>query len=758
MTDLDVLDESDQDEVDPPERRSRRLSGLPDLSDLSTRNRNLAVGIGLVLAYFGLYNLPVTADFIQDRVPYSVLFIGTVQGTTTALLAMGLILIYRTNRFVNFSYAAMGALPGAFALGLHLERGLPFFAALVLAVVIGVVVGFLTELVIRRFKNSSRLIVTVASIGLAQIFGVISLFANKSIGFISLAGGFTIPLDLRLTLEGGIKTMTGDEILIIAVVPAVIAGLAWFLLRTDAGVAIRASAENEDRALLLGIPVYKLGRIVWMIAGGLAALTYVLQAPSSGISPGVVSAGPAVLLPALAAAVVARLESLPTAFLAGIGLGMLDQVVRWNGTGTPSITTMFFLAVILIALLAQRASLSRAMNSESASFTSDGIVKPVPRELSHLPEVKYVKWALYVVVGLLFVYIPYTWGPSNQLLAGIAMVWAMVGVSLVLLTGWGGHISLGQFAIAGVGGLLAGNLLLNTELDFFLVIVGAGGAGALTALVVGLPALRIRGLFLAVSTLAFAVALNSYVLNPSNFDSIIPDNIVRPILWQRWDLESGYPMYAVCLVFLVLSVLAAKSVRGTRAGRVIIGTRDNERAADSASVPTTKIKLAAFLVSGAIAGVAGALHVTILHGLNQGTYSPEMSLEVFSTAVIGGLGSITGAISGVLFFQVLASITSLGEIRPLISGAGLLVVLLVFPGGLAQLAAGFRDRYLRRVAERRGIIVPSLVADKKTDGDEASNQDEGLLRGALGGIEDDDDLDDSAGADADDDALVGSPT
>lgn len=727
--------------------------------NLDRRSRNMMIGLGVVALYFGLYNLPITADFIQDRAPYAVLFIGTVQGTTTALLAMGLILIYRTNRFVNFSYAAMGALPGAFALGLHLEHGFPFFAALGLAVVIGVVVGFLTELVIRRFKNSSRLIVTVASIGLAQIFGVLSLLANKAIGFISLAGGFTIPLDLRLSLEGGIKTMTGDEILIIAVVPAVIAGLAWFLLRTDAGVAIRAAAENEDRALLLGIPVYKLGRIVWMIAGGLAALTYVLQAPSAGVSPSVVSAGPAVLLPARAAAVVARLESLPVAFLAGIGLGMLDQIVRWNGTGTPSITTMFFLAVILVALLAQRASLSRAMNSESASFNAEGIVKPVPRELRHLPEIRYVKYALWAAVALLFVFVPYTWGPSNQLLAGIAIVWAMVGVSLVLLTGWGGHISLGQFAIAGVGGLLAGNLLLDTGLDYFLIVLGSGGAGALTALVVGVPALRIRGLFLAVSTLAFAVALNSYVLNPDNFSSIIPGNIVRPILWERWDLERGYPMYAMCLAFLALSVLAAKSVRGTRAGRVIIATRDNERAADSVSVPTTKIKLAAFLVAGAIAGVAGALHVTILHGLNQGTYSPEMSLDVFSTAVIGGLGSITGAIIGVLFFQYLSSITALGDIRPLISGAGLLVVLLVFPGGFAQLAASVRDRYLRRVAERRGILVPSLVADKRADDEADDDQDEGLLRGALGGIDADaappDRTGEPAGDTADDDTLVG---
>jgi branched-chain amino acid transport system permease protein len=724
-----------------------RIPGADGLDGLSKKAKTTLALAGLVLGYALLYVLPGTGDFLREKAPYGVLFIGTVQGTTTALLAMGLILIYRTNRFVNFSYAAMGALPGAFALGLHLEQGLPFFAALALAVVIGVVVGFLTELLIRRFKGASRLILTVASIGLAQIFGVLSLLANKAIGFISLAGGFTIPLDVRFTLD--VKTMTGDEILIIAVVPAVIAGLAWFLLKTDAGVAIRAAAENEDRALLLGIPVYKLGRIVWMIAGGLAALTYVLQAPSSGVSPSVVSAGPAVLLPALAAAVVARLESLPMAFAAGIGLGMLDQLVRWNGTGSPSITTMFFLAVILIALLLQRASLSRAMNSESAAFSSEGVIKPVPIELRHLPEVRIAKVVLSVAVLALLVFVPLTWGPSNQLLAAIAMVWAMVAVSLVILTGWGGHISLGQFAIAGMGGLLAGNVLQRGDIDYFLVLTGAGLVGALTALVVGLPALRIRGLFLAVSTLAFAVALNSYVLNRDNFSSIIPGDITRPVLWERWDLERGYPMYAVCLSFLLLSVLAARSVRGTRAGRVIIATRDNERAADSASVPTTRIKLAAFLVAGTIAGIAGALHVTILHGLNQGTYSPEMSLEVFSTAVIGGLSSVSGAIGGVLLFQWLGSITALGDVRQLISGAGLLVVLLVFPGGLAQLAASVRDRFLRRIAERHDILVPSLVADKRVDSEEEKAEESDLLRGALGGVDDEPTT-------AHDDELVGS--
>ena len=673
-----------------------------------------------------IYALPGIGDFLVEKAPFGILVVGAIRGTITALIAFGLILIYRTNRFVHFGYASMGSLGGVLALALHFEHGVPYFATIPIGVGLGVAVGALTELLIRRFRHSSRLIVTVASIGLAQIYGVIELFGAKGLGFVSLASGFSIPLDVSINV--GVKTLFSDEILIMACVPVAIAGLAWFLLATDAGVAIRASAENEDRALLLGIPVHKLGRIVWMIAGGLAALTFILQAPSSGIAPGAAAAGPIVLLPALAAAVVARMESLPVAFVTGIALGVVEQLVRWNSE-TPSFTSIVFLGIILVALFLQRASLSRAMNSESASFSSEGIIKAIPAELRPLREIKIATGVLLTTVLAVFVLVPATWGPSNQFLAAIAMVWAMVAVSLVMLTGWGGHISLGQFAIAGMGGLLAGNLLQNNSVDFFVALLAAGAAGGITALVVGVPALRIRGLFLAVTTLAFAVTMDQYILNDANFPNIIPSDITRPLLWERFDLEEGYPMYLVCLSFLVLSLLVARSIRNSRAGRVMIATRDNERAAASTSVPVTQMKLASFMTAGFIAGVAGGLHVTLLHSLNPGTYDPAMSLEVFATSVIGGLSSLPGAVAGVLFFQYLSTLTWLAEARPLVSGAGLVFVLLAFPGGLAQLAGNQRDKWLTRIADKHGILVPSLVADKRVDDadDAAAPADPGLL-------------------------------
>jgi branched-chain amino acid transport system permease protein len=597
---------------------------------------------------------------------------------------------------------------------MYLQHHWSYWVIMPLGVLGGIVVGALTEfLVIRRFQNSSRLILTVASIGLAQLLGGFELVGTKAIKFIGLTGAFPVPISFKQKID--VATLGGDQLMIILSVPVIVAALAWFLLKTDAGVAVRASAENVDRALLAGIPVRRLSTLVWMIAGGLATLTYLLKAPFTGVAPGVAANGPTVLLPGLAAAVVARMESLPVAFGAGIGLGIMEQVVRWNTSGTPSFQNVVFLVVIIGALLLQRGTLSRAKAGAVSSWSATGVVKPVPRELRHLPEVRYLKAAVLTIVGLAFVIVPAGWSNSAKLTAAFAIVWAMVGVSLVTLTGWGGHISLGQFGIAGVGAVVAGNLVGRSHADLFVALIAAGLAGAAIALVVGLPALRIQGLFLAVTTLAFAIALDSYVFNPNRFGWLLPKDVVRPFLWDRFDLESNYAMYMLCLGFLGLSILAAISVRKARAGRVVIATRDNQRAADAAAVPTTNVKLAAFIISGVIAGVAGGLHVMLLHRLGLHSYDPIDSLTVFSTAVIGGLGSISGAIAGVLVFRYLETITALGDLRLAITGTGLLVVLYALPGGFGQVIMSTRDRYLRWVARRRDILVPSLVADRRTD-------------------------------------------
>src|SRR5437016_7038170 len=230
--------------------------------------------LAVVLGWLGV------SAVLPKGAPLGVVLTGAVFGTATALLAMGLILIYRATRIVNFAQVGLGGVGGILAVNLFLHQGWPYFLCLALGVVVGIGVGALVDVaVIRRFRNASRLLLTVATIGLAQVLGGLELLIPRWVGAPSpLNGGYATPVSsIRLHVDPVI--ITGDHLLIVAVLPVVIAALAWFLLRTDNGIAVRAAAENADRALLLGIPVRRLSTIVWAIAGGLSALPFMLDGP-----------------------------------------------------------------------------------------------------------------------------------------------------------------------------------------------------------------------------------------------------------------------------------------------------------------------------------------------------------------------------------------------------------------------------------------------------------------------------------------------
>ena len=707
-------------------------TALDRFTGLSTRARAWLFGGVIVVAYFVALLITGRHGVVHRRAPIGFLLVGVVYGSVNALGAMGLILVYRANRFINFAHGAMGSVIGVLTIGLVKVHGLNYWIALPLAVVAGGLLGALIEVgVIRRFANAPRLIILVASVGLGQVLGGLELIGSKKEHFTAFEGAFAPPFNISVTID--VYTFHSAEILAVLAVPAVLVFLAWFLLKTDAGIAVRAAAENSDRAQLLGVPVRRLATIVWVIAGALAVLTYMLSAPFEGVKPGVATNGPTVLVPMLAVAIVARMESLPTAFAAGIALGIMEAVVRWNTTGNPALIWPIYMGVIIVALLTQSGKLSRAQESGTSSWAAIKVLKPIPEELRHLPEIKWSRRAIFVALSAAFVFVPWTWGPGNQLLAGFAVVWAIVGVSLVVLSGWAGQISLGQFGIAGVSAVVAGNMVARWNVDFFFVILAAGAVGGLVAVIVGLPALRIKGLFLAVTTMAVAVALDQYFLNESTFPQLIPLNgVPRPNLLQRFDLNDNYTLYLVCLFFLLLSILITKGMRKSRAGRVLIATNDNERAAAAVSVPTTSVKLAGFATAGIIAGIAGALDVYLLQALNPGSFPPIDSITVFGYSVIGGLGSITGVLFGVFIFKYLESITAFGQYHLAISGAALLWMLQVLPGGFGQVVYGVRDSVLRVVAARRDILVPSLLADRRR-GAEPERPDDLLTTIAAGG-------------------------
>jgi branched-chain amino acid transport system permease protein len=675
------------------------------------------VGV-MVLFYALFYWVPFSP--LPERMPMGVVAQGVIFGTSYALLAMGLILIYRTTRIVNFAYGAMGAMPGSITVGLFVAKGWNYWIAILLGLIVGAGSGALIDiLIVRRFAQSSRLVLTVATIGLAQVLGAIGLIFGVMLGTDALIGNIETPLSGSFFIRP--YPIRGDHLLMLGLAPVALSALGWFLLKTDAGRAVRAAAENHDRALLLGVPVRRLQTIVWAVAGALSTATFITKAPFTGVVPEAL-VGATTILPGLAVAVIARFQSLPTAVAAGIGLGIAEWTIRWN-VNAESIFDVTFLVVILLALLLRKEKLTRAETGES-SWDAAGVLKPIPYVLRDVKEVRWARRGIATVGTLLLVLVPLTLSPSTVTTLTFALVWGLVAMSLVVLTGWGGSISLGQFGIVGIGAMVTGNMLTRWNIDLFVSMATAMAVGALVAVAIGLPALRIRGLYLAVTTIAFAVALDSYFLNPVNFPDFVPSTTFPPVLWKRFDMESQWVRYEFVLAMVALSALVVRAIRGSRAGRVMIGTRDNQKAADAMAVPTTRVKLQTFVFSGALAGLAGALYVLTLTpvGAGQGTFPAGASIEAFSYAVIGGLGSVAGAMSGVFFFRILdftlaksLSGEAVTIIRYTLSGAGLLWILYFLPGGLWQFVQRRRDSFLRRVAEKHDILVPSLVADKRTE-------------------------------------------
>ena len=641
---------------------------------------------------------------------------GFAVGSLYGLLGAGVILVYRTNRVINFAAAGIGAVPAVLMVLLVVKKGLPWPIAFVGCIVLAAILGGLIDvLVIRRFAKAPRLILTVATIGVSQILAGLAFFIPIWLGTEGKPIS-DIPTPFkRFRFDLGNEIFNGDYVFAIVAVAVAVTGLAAFFRYTRIGIALRASAENADRASLLGIPVRRVGTVAWVLAAVLGALCIFLRSSLVGV-PVDGSLGIVVLLYALAAAVIARMESIPVCLGAGIAIGIVDQASVFKA-GSNSLAGAIMLLLILGALLLQRGKLSRAQDSGVSSFSMVKEFRGIPSELRDVREVQVARGAVSLLVLGAFLIAPIVAGDANIGKITAILIYAMVAVSLVVLTGWAGQISLGQFGIVGFGAMIGGGLAANQNVDFFVALFAGTLAGAFVAVLVGVPALRVQGLFLAVTTLAFGVAVQGFFLSPEYFvgKALLPESgarIERPMLWQRIDLSDGRNYYYFCLVFLGLILLMARSYRRNRAGRILIAVRDNSRAAPSYAINLARTRLAAFAISGAIASSAGVLLAYQQGAIDRSTYGFGNSIEVFIMAVVGGLTSLPGAVLGAVVIKG-ASYFGSPTVQLLATGAGLLFVLSAIPGGFAEVLYGQRDNFLRWVANRHDILVPSLVADRR---------------------------------------------
>jgi branched-chain amino acid transport system permease protein len=661
---------------------------------------------------------------------------GVSLGGLYGIIGVGIVLTYRTSRVINFAAAAVGAVPAITAVLLSTADGVSYLLTMPIAIVGGLLFGALTEIIVlRRFKHTSRLIVTVVTIGIAQSYAALGFFIPVWFGEkASRVPRVKTPWqNLMINNHRGEPILTGNQVFAFAVVLILTGVLVVFLKKSRLGIALRASSENAERAALLGMPVARVSTVAWAFAGLLSSMAIFSIAPLYGV-PADATLGFNTLLYGLAAAVVAKMENLTVSLLTGVGIGLL--IVGSNlKTGDESYSYALMIVIIYAGLLTQRRSRSRAVDANASSWQTIAVFRPIPVELRELPEVIRMRSTLLLLGLGLAVGLPYLVSPSDMSHLQLLPIFGIVGVSLVILTGWAGQISLGQFGLVGIASAAAGGLAGNHNIDFFAALGIGIAAGAITAVIIGLPAVRIQGLFLAVTTLAFGYAMQYYVLNSSFWigSHLLPNplhpDIRRPMLYGKFDLEDEKSFYFLCVGLLILCLLAAASFRRQHSGRMLIALRDNQRAAASYSIAPVRTRLSAFAISGGFAGVAGVLMAYQQHNVIPGSYDVLTGIGVFLAAAVGGLGSLMGGTLSVIAFEATVLFgplawhhlgQTISDVMPLLLTGPLLIInLYTNPGGLAGWVFQQRDKWLRKLAARHGIHVPSLVADRRVEDNDA---------------------------------------
>lgn len=665
--------------------------------------RPVVISAGVLAAVVALV---LTNLYAPRGLPVGIVLLGILVGALNSLVALGLVLIYRAGKYVNFAQGGIGAAGAVVAGKLIVVNSFPYFFAVLIGLATSVFLAGLVEILfVRRLFKAPRLILTVATIGIAQLFSAFELGVNL---FWRDATQLQPRIDFPIQMEipvGGVL-FRGEHLLVLFVFPLVMAALFAFFRYTAFGAAVQASAENADRARLLGISVRRISTAVWVIAGLLAGITAVLQAPIVGFSFGA-AAGPALLLRALAPAMIGGLTGLGSTVVAALGLGVLEQALAWNTNSSGPVDAALFV-VILGALLVQRRRVSRTTEGEESSFAAASRIRPFPRELARVPTVQTTRLLSRAALIAATVALPLFLSISQRNLASLLLIYMVAALSLTVLSGFAGQISFGHWAFVGFGALFGGWLVAEKDVNILLGAAIVCLGGVVLALAIGIPALRIRGLFLAVATLAFAVASASYFFTLPVFTFL--EVVERPtVLGVNFESELAY--YYLCLGVLLATVFAIRNLRNARWGRSFIAVRDNDRAAASYGVGVTASKLLAFAVSGFFASLAGYLYLFNQATLNAGAFPVETSLLLFSAVVIGGLGSIPGAIIGALYLRGIQFFAP--SLQLLSTSFGLLLVLMFAPGGLGGLAFQGRDALLRWLANRWGIVVPSLVADRR---------------------------------------------
>lgn len=697
------------------------MSALSRLLPSDPRARRALIAVATTVALLLLTQLGFSGG-----TPAALLFSGLCVGAATAVTTSGIVLVYRTLRIINFSQVALGVAGTILTFELVQFTPVPFPVAFLLGVGLSAALGAVIGTVTLRFFSGSRLFLTVVTIVAASVLGSLSVTVRNLPFFPPEDERTTATLEAAqasrdLLPFSGFDFQVGSfplsfgfpHVFALEMALVVFLVLGAFFRFTRAGTAVRGLAENSERASLLGIGVGGLSVLVWAIAGALAGVGVILNAGLSNpnVATGV---GFVVLLPALAAAVLARMTSLPVAIYAAVAIGVFKVAFENEFRSDTGLFDVVLFAIIAVGLLLQRHA-GRSETGAGVAWSATDEPRAIPKELRGVAGVRVARLSLIGLLALAVVVFPFVGTTQQVVLFGVVALNAIAVVSLVVLTGWAGQVSLAQFAFVAIGSVVGGAIVASTPVPFWFAVPLAAAVTGAVAVVVGLPALRIQGLFLLVATFAFAVVVREVLFSERYFGWLLPEAVERPTLFFI-DFENERAMYFLCMAALALAVVIVTNLRKSRIGRILIAVRENEANAQAFGVSAVRMKLVAFGISGALCGFAGAVFAAHQQGVSANSFGADAGIGVFIAGVFGGVSSVSGALLGATYFKVTTEVFSDNLVlQAVLQQGGTLYLLFLAPGGLISLLVKARDSVLRVVAQRRQLIVPSLFADTPPD-------------------------------------------
>jgi branched-chain amino acid transport system permease protein len=621
--------------------------------------------------------------------------IGIVLGSAYAVAASGLVVTYATSGIFNIAHGAMGMFMAfvywQLSVDWHLNTGLAFvLTVFVLAPLLGAAV----ERLVIRWMDPNNVATTLAvTVGLTLLFfGLVNNYIWKPTARVvpQFFGfkGFTF-LGVHVDWE---EVITVGAAVVIAVV------LRLFLYRTRTGIAMRGVVDNRPLIGLFGGRPAGLSTLSWAIGASLASVAGILVAPRLQLQPLILTL---LVIDAYAAAMIGRLRSLPMTFLGALivglassyALGYIPSSGIWSSTPIQGLLTLSVPSVILfiVLLVLPMHRIRTGAAQRHAPLAPAGFVRSLQGGALLVAA---------VVVAVSFM------GPGNIVKLGIGLAFALVCLSLVPLTGYGGFVSICQLTFAGLGAFAmyrfgghGGSLV-----GLLMAAVIAGAVGALVAL----PALRLRGLYLALATMAFASAMDNAFFPWSAVFGFNGSVVVATPNLFGLHVSSNKAFTIFLAVVFALFSIGILALRRGPFGRVLVGMKDSEAACATLGLSLTTTKLAVFTLSAAMAGVAGALFGAAQSVAGATNFEMFESLLILAVVAIGGASVCSGALAGGLALGFLPA-----GATDVFIGAGT-VILAFYPDGVLPLAYARAHRWWNGVTARAG--APAAAAGRERAG------------------------------------------